>query len=144
MITIIFIAGLGAWPASVAVASEASSLQLRGYSQGIGWLWQNMLSGSVGIALPYIFTPDQGNSKGKIGFIFFGTSLLGALLSWLYVPEMRERSASDIDAMFEAKLDARKFGQWSSSRDGHESAMSQGELKQEATSSISPSPGGFI
>lgn len=35
---VVFAAGVGVWPASYAVASEASALRLRSKTQGIGWL----------------------------------------------------------------------------------------------------------
>ena len=68
--------------------------------------------GILGIVLPYIYKPNQGNSQGKIGFLFFGTSVIGAALAWLYVPEMKGRMASELDAMFHANVPARKFRQW--------------------------------
>lgn len=35
---VVFAAGIGVWPASYAVASEASALRLRSKTQGIGWI----------------------------------------------------------------------------------------------------------
>jgi hypothetical protein len=109
---VIFVSGLGVWPASVAVSSEASSLRLRGQTQAIGWVWQNLVSGGMGIVLPYIYTPNQGNSGELIGFLFFGLSFIGAMLAWLYVPEMKGRTPSEINAMFQEGVSTTGFKKW--------------------------------
>ena len=117
MTAIIVSAGLSVWPASYAVGSEASSLDLRGKAQGIGWLSMSALTALLGFALPYVFNPDAGNLKGKTGFIYAGASAMGSILSYFCVPEMKGRSAAEIDKMFDAKLPARGFGKWTSEED---------------------------
>ncbi|QDS72055.1 hypothetical protein FKW77_002654 [Venturia effusa] len=109
-VLIIFIAGLGVWPASVLIASQASSLRLRGKTQAIGWLVQGLNTGVFSIVLPYIYNPDAGNARGKTAFLFVGLCFISVLLTWLYVPEMKGRSAANIDALFERGVPARKWG----------------------------------
>jgi hypothetical protein len=110
MMLIIIVCGVGVWPASFAVAAETSSLQLRAKTQGMGWAVNAFSVAASGIALPYIFNPDAGNLRGKVGFTYVGTCLLGVLISWMLVPEMKGRSVADIDRMFELKLRTRDFG----------------------------------
>ncbi len=106
---VIFVCGCGAWPVSVVVASETSSLQLRGFSQSIGWLTQGIFSGILSIVLPYIFNTDQGDLRGKTGFIFAAMSAIGCLICWLYVPDMKGLTVEEIDERFEASRPARHF-----------------------------------
>ena len=44
--------------------------------------------------------------------MYTGFCALGAVIAWLWVPEMKDRTVADIDAMFEAKVPARKFRAW--------------------------------
>ncbi|KAF2112652.1 major facilitator superfamily domain-containing protein [Lophiotrema nucula] len=111
MLTII-VCGVGVWPASFAVAAETSSLQLRAKTQGIGWFVSAFTSAASGIALPYIFNPDEGNLRGKIGFTYVGSCLIGLAVSWYIVPEMKGRTIGEIDRMFELNLKTKEFKNW--------------------------------
>lgn len=116
-IFIIFTAGIGAWPASVLVSSQASSLRLRGKTQGLGWMAHGLSQGTFSIVLPYVYNPDAGNSKGKVGFLFMGLCIIAALITWLFVPEMAGLSPQAIDDKFEMGIGARKWelfgeGEW--------------------------------
>lgn len=108
MITIV-VCGMSVWPASFAVAAETSALQLRAKTQGVGWMISAFTSAVAGLVLPYIFNPDEGNLRGKVGFVYVGACLAGAVISWFLVPEMKGRSIGEIDRMFELNLPARKF-----------------------------------
>ncbi|KAF2200888.1 proton myo-inositol cotransporter [Delitschia confertaspora ATCC 74209] len=110
MMLVITICSLGVWPCSYALGSETSSLHLRAKSQGIGWFISSTSTAVWGVALPYIFNPDQGDLKAKTGFIFAATCAAAAVVSWCCVPEMKGRSAREIDRMFELGLGAREFG----------------------------------
>ncbi|KAH7065806.1 major facilitator superfamily domain-containing protein [Paraphoma chrysanthemicola] len=114
MLTII-VCGVGVWPASFAIAAETSSLQLRAKSQGIGWFVSALSSTAAGLALPYVFNPDEGNLRGKTGFTYAASCLIGAAISWYIIPEMKGRNVNDIDRMFEEGIPARKFKSWRSS-----------------------------
>ncbi|PHH90894.1 hypothetical protein CDD83_2313 [Cordyceps sp. RAO-2017] len=113
LMMVVVIAGLGVWPASYAIGSETSSLHLRAKSQGIGWLVSGLGAGFFGFVLPYVFNPDQGNLKAKTGFIYAGLCAIALVVSFFYVPEMKGRTALEIDRMFEQRLPARKFRAWS-------------------------------
>jgi hypothetical protein len=112
MMATIIVCGVGVWPASYAIAAEASSLQLRSKTQGIGWCISALTTTISGLALPYVFNPDRGNLRGKTGYTYALSCLLGTVISYLIVPEMKGRSVNEIDRMFEEKLSARKFKTW--------------------------------
>lgn len=112
MMLITVTVSLGAWPASYAIMGETSELRLRSKSQAAGGVLQQLTSVVMGLILPYIFSPDEGNLRGRTGFVYTGLCFLGALMVWLWVPEMKGRSALEIDHMFELKLPTRKFKTW--------------------------------
>jgi MFS transporter, SP family, general alpha glucoside:H+ symporter len=109
--------GLGSWPASFAVAGETSSLLLRAKTQGLNWFTNSLFSGSLSIVLPYIFNPDAGNLGARTGFVFFGSCLAGLVVGWLIIPDMRGRDHAEIQRMFDLKVPALSFGNWTESED---------------------------
>ena len=104
--------GASSWPASYAVAGEASALSLRAKAQGISWFFSAVATCISGICLPYIYNPDAGNLRAKTGFVYTGLCALGALVTWISVPEMKGRSPIEIDKMFEMKLATKEFAKW--------------------------------
>ena len=66
----------------------------------------------AGLVLPYVFNPDRGDLRGKTGFTYAASCILGAAVSWYLVPEMKGRSVAEINLMFEEKLVARNFKSW--------------------------------
>lgn len=113
LMLVVIVAGVGVWPASYVVSSETSSLHLRGRAQGLAWF---SVGGSVALfafVLPFIYNPDQGDLGGKTGFIFAVLSAVSWVLSFLCVPEMKGRTAAEIDKMFEMRLPTRAFRDWS-------------------------------
>jgi hypothetical protein len=69
-------------------------------------------NGIFGLVLPYIFNPDEGALRAKTGFVYTGFGLLALAATWYIVPEMKNRSATEIDRMFELHLPAREFKTW--------------------------------
>ncbi|KZM26880.1 uncharacterized protein EKO05_0011397 [Ascochyta rabiei] len=114
MMLTITVAGVSVWPASFAIAAETSSLQLRARTQGLGWCVSALATAVSGLALPYVFNPDEGNLRGKTGFTYLATCLAGAAVAWWLIPEMKGRSAAEIDRMFELRMSARQFKGWKS------------------------------
>ena len=112
MMLIISVCGLGVWPASFAVSAEAPSLQLRAKTQGIGWFCSALAATVAGLVLPFVFNPDKGNLRGKTGFTYAASCVIGAAVSWYLVPDMKGRSVAEIDLMFEEKLATREFKKW--------------------------------
>ncbi|KAJ0415174.1 general substrate transporter [Aspergillus carlsbadensis] len=101
LMLVITICGLSTWPASYAFSAEASSLKLRAKTQGIGWLVHCVAVGVLSLVLPYIFNPDEGALRAKTGFVYTELCILGLVLTWLLVPEMKDCTPLEIDRMFE-------------------------------------------
>ncbi|KAJ5384200.1 Major facilitator superfamily domain general substrate transporter [Penicillium concentricum] len=114
MMIITMVSGLGSWPASHVVAAEASSLQLRAKTQGIGWFTSGFGTAVFAIILPYIYNADQGNLKAKTGFVMAGFAAVAVIVVWLGIPEMKGRTAMEIDRMFSLRLRTRAFKGWNS------------------------------
>ncbi|KAH8651421.1 general substrate transporter [Xylariales sp. PMI_506] len=109
LIVIIIVCGLGVWPASFALAAEVSTFRLRALTQGIGWFASGLGVTVFGIALPYMFNTDAGDLRAKVGFVYAALCVLSAIASWWIVPEMKDRTPAEIDALFEAGVPARQF-----------------------------------
>ncbi|KAL3455832.1 MFS general substrate transporter [Aspergillus heterothallicus] len=107
---VITVCGLSTWPASYAIGAEASSLQLRAKTQGLGWLVNCFAAGSMGLVFPYIFNPDEGGLGAKTGFVCAGLCVLGFVGTWVVVPEMKDRAPGEIDRLFEEGARTRGFG----------------------------------
>lgn len=112
MMATIFVAGLSCWPASYVVSSETSSLHLRAKTQGVGWVTSTFWTCVFTVILPYIYNPDSGNLQGKTCFLFVGCCWIAAVLTWFYVPEMKGRTAVEIDQMFCRRIPTRGFKSW--------------------------------
>ncbi|KAJ5702008.1 hypothetical protein N7488_009556 [Penicillium malachiteum] len=52
------------------VASETSTLRLRAKTQSIGFCLQFLTTWAFGFSVPYMYTTDEGDLGGKVGFIF--------------------------------------------------------------------------
>ncbi len=117
MMLVVISAGVGAWPASFAVKVETSALRLRAKTQGAGEFVHNVASIVFNVILPYMYNPDAGYLRGKMGFVFGGICLFTAVVSWLVIPEMKGRSVLDIDHMFSLGLKARDFKKWRGNAD---------------------------
>lgn len=120
MMVIIVVCGMGCWPASYAIAGEASALNLRAKTQGIGVLIHNLFNIIFNLILPYIYNPDSGDLRAKTGFVYAGFTFVGLAGSWILIPEMKGRTVVDLDQMFELKLPAREFSRWKAEKIGDE------------------------
>ncbi|KAL4813463.1 general substrate transporter [Aspergillus spinulosporus] len=100
ILLVVTLTGLTIWPASYAFGAEASSLQLRAKTQGLGWLVNCLSNGILGIVLPYIFNDDEGALGAKTGFVYMGFCILSLAVAWRIVPEMKDKTAMEIDWIF--------------------------------------------
>jgi MFS family permease len=116
MMAVVVVCGLGAWPASYAVSGETSSLRLRAKTQGIGVLCYMLSNVVFNLVLPYVYNTDAGDLKGKTGFVYAGLCLLTFVVTWLIIPEMKDRTTLEVDAMFESGLPCRDFEKWAPER----------------------------
>lgn len=120
MMVIVVVCGLGCWPASYAIAGEASALSLRAKTQGIGVFVHNLFNIIFNLILPYIYNPDSGNLRAKTGFVYAGFCFIAFAGSYFLIPEMKGRSIVELDRMFEMKVPARGFRKWRDEQGGEE------------------------
>ncbi|KAH7126513.1 maltose permease MAL61 [Dactylonectria estremocensis] len=99
--------GVGsAWPV---VSAETSSMRLRTQSQAIAWVSNAFFSWLFNFFVPYLFDTDQADLGGKIGFFFSGLCCFGFLIIWFEIPEMKNRTYTELDELFANKVVTRKF-----------------------------------
>ncbi|KAF2451889.1 MFS general substrate transporter [Karstenula rhodostoma CBS 690.94] len=113
---IIIVCGLGCWPASYAIMGETSSLSLRSRSQALGSLSQSLTTILMNTVLPFLYNPDALHLGAKTGFVMTATAGAGAVLTYFFVPELKGRSALEIDHLFEKKVGSIGSTNW---RDTH-------------------------
>ncbi|KAM0229671.1 hypothetical protein ACHAP5_011581 [Fusarium lateritium] len=109
MMAVIVTCGLGAWPASYAVLGETSSLQLRSLTQALASIADKGVSIMLAVTMPLLYSRDSADLGAKTALPFAALSLIGTVLSFFFIPEMKGRSPIEIDQMFERGLSARKF-----------------------------------
>jgi hypothetical protein len=88
---------------------EASSTRLRSKTVGLTTVTQSLWGLIMNFAIPYAVNPDQGNLKGKVGFILGGTSLASTIWVYFCVPELKGLTFSEIDERFKRNIKTRAF-----------------------------------
>ena len=109
---VIVVCGVGCWPASYAIMGETSSVRLRSRSQALAALSNNLTTILMNAVLPYLYNPDAANLGAKTGFVYTGLAGVGALLTYFFVPELKGRSALEIDRLFAKGVGARGSSAW--------------------------------
>ncbi|RYP42129.1 hypothetical protein DL767_000494 [Monosporascus sp. MG133] len=95
-----------------AVLGEVSSTSLRAPTMALATATQAVMGIVMHFTIPYMMNPDEGNLKGKVGFIFGGLAIAASVWSWVYVPELKGRAFHEIDHMFQDKVPPRKMGSY--------------------------------
>jgi SP family general alpha glucoside:H+ symporter-like MFS transporter len=106
LIPLVFAPAVG--PA-MSIAGEISSTRLRAKSQSIGFMFNFFFSTVWNVVVPYMFNPNEGNLGGRMGWIFFTTSILAVVIIFFEFPETKDRTYAELDEMFLAKVSTRKF-----------------------------------
>ncbi|GAB7324362.1 hypothetical protein MBLNU13_g08313t1 [Cladosporium sp. NU13] len=117
MLLVVVAAGVGAWPASYAVASEASSYCVRAKTQGVGWFVYGLGTMVFGLVMPYLYNPDAADLGSYTAFVYCVLSGAGLIGTFFLIPEMKGRSPEEIDKMFAARVPTRSFSNWNNSGD---------------------------
>ncbi|KAF2250952.1 general substrate transporter [Trematosphaeria pertusa] len=109
--SVIYICGYNGMVATYAwlAGGEIPSQRLRSYTFGI--------AAAVGFAgawlatftAPYFINPDALNWGPEYGWIWGPSCLVTVVWIYFFLPEIKNRTLEEIDEMFEAKLQARKF-----------------------------------
>jgi MFS family permease len=92
------------------ILGEASSTVLRAKTISLATATQAICGLVMNFAIPYMVNPDKGNLKGKVGFIFGALAVVGAIGSWVYVPELKGKTFAEIDQLFAQEIPPRKMG----------------------------------
>lgn len=93
-----------------AILGEASNTALRAKTISLATATQAICGLVMNFAVPYMVNPDEGNLKGKVGFVFGGLAALGTIGSYVYVPELKGKTFDEIDRLFAGKVPPRRMG----------------------------------
>lgn len=104
-----FVYQLTAGPLCFVLNGEIPSTKLRSKTIAFATAAQAVVFIAATVALPYMLNPENGNLRGKTGFVFGAFSLV--LCAWAYfrLPETQNRSFEELDVMFHRKVPTRKF-----------------------------------
>ncbi|KAE9373956.1 general substrate transporter [Stipitochalara longipes BDJ] len=91
---------------------ETSSIQLKARTTALTTAVQALSAIVMSFAIPYMVNPDEGNLRGKVGFVFGGLGAIATLASFFYIPELKGRTFGEIDTMFLNRVPPRKMGSY--------------------------------
>lgn len=63
----------------------------------------------IAVITPQMLNPEAWNWKAKTGFFWAGFALAGLIWCWFDLPETKNKTFADLDALFENKIASRKF-----------------------------------
>lgn len=104
-----FIYQLSVDPVGFIVISEISATRLRTRTIAIATAVQALASIVFSIAMPYMLSSNEGNWRGKTGFLFGAISLLCYVWCFFRLPESKGRTFEELDILFEKRVPAREF-----------------------------------
>ncbi|KAH8761343.1 putative maltose permease [Hyaloscypha sp. PMI_1271] len=110
-ISVLYIMGYNGMVSSYAwlCGGEFPSQRLRSFTFGIAASVGFFGAWLTTFTAPYFINPDALNWGPKYGYIWAPSCIIGALWTYFYLPEVKNRTFEEIDEMFMAKLPARKF-----------------------------------
>ncbi|KAL3456929.1 general substrate transporter [Aspergillus heterothallicus] len=109
IVVVNFFFGLGVGSVYPVISGATSTLRLRAKAQSIGFFAQFLFSWVFTYAVPYMYSTDEANLGGKVGFIFGGLSALAFAVLFVEVPEIRGRTVEELDWLFERRIPTRGF-----------------------------------
>ena len=90
--------------------TEISSAKLRDKTIAISTALNALINVACAVGIPYAINPDQGNLRGKLAFVFLGTTIPCLVWCFLALPETQGRTFEEIDIVFQKKVPTKKFG----------------------------------
>ncbi|ODV95718.1 hypothetical protein PACTADRAFT_76152 [Pachysolen tannophilus NRRL Y-2460] len=105
------------WQASIGpvlyvLLGEIPSTKLRGKTIAFATAMQSVTALVFTIIMPYMLDTDEGNLRGKAGFIFAGISLVCIAWCFIRLPETKDRTFDEIDIMFHRGVHSRDFSKY--------------------------------
>lgn len=91
---------------------ETSTPSLRGHTTALATATQSVMGIAMNVAIPYMINPDEGNLRGKLGFVFGGLAAIATFVCFFYVPELSGKSFDQINTLFERKISPRRMGSY--------------------------------
>lgn len=96
-------------PLCFVIISETSSAKLRGKTIAVSTCINALINVACAVGIPYALNPDQGNLRGKLAFVFFGTTVPCLVWCFLALPEMKGRTFDEIDLLFQRRVATKEF-----------------------------------
>ncbi|KAL4897114.1 general substrate transporter [Aspergillus ambiguus] len=112
MLVCTFIYDISLGPFCYVLLAEVSSARLRGLTIALSTVSCFVWSVVFAVVIPYAMNEDQGDWRGKIGFLFSGLAFLSAVYCYWCLPETQGRTFEELDILFEQKVPSRRFGRY--------------------------------
>ncbi|KAI9368654.1 general substrate transporter [Aspergillus egyptiacus] len=112
MLLCTFVYDISLGPFCYVLLAEVSSARLRGFTIALATVACFIWSVVFAVIIPYAMNEDQGNWRGKMGFLFSGTAALCTVYCFFCLPETRGRTFEELDILFERGVPSRKFEQY--------------------------------
>ena len=107
-----FIYDITIGPFCFVLLAEVSSAKLRSMTIALATVSCHIVSIVFSVAIPYAINEDEGNWRGKLGFLLAGLSVLCTAYCFFFLPETKGRTFEELDIMFERRISSRKFGEY--------------------------------
>ncbi|KAF4120830.1 Sugar (and other) transporter [Geosmithia morbida] len=104
-----FFYNVGVGSTVYAIAGEVPTSLLRPKTLAVAISISSAFNTFWSFVSPYMFNPDYGNLKAKIGFVFGAIMFLFIILGFFFVPETRLRSYAELDELFINRVPTRQF-----------------------------------
>jgi hypothetical protein len=97
-------------PLCYVLLTEVPSTRLRGLTIALSTVSVQVISIIFAVAIPYAMNTDEGDWRGKVGFVFAGLGGLCTVWCFFCLPETRGRTFGELDVLFEGGVGSRGFG----------------------------------
>ncbi|RSH80198.1 hypothetical protein EHS25_007208 [Saitozyma podzolica] len=103
----VFETGIG--PVAYALNGELGSAKLRSKTIGWGTCVNSFWIGVLVVIMPYLLNPNEADLKGKVGWIFAGSGVIGTVWAYCFIPETAGRNVDELDELFNRRIPPRTF-----------------------------------
>ena len=105
--TLVYNSSVG--PLCYCIVAEMPSVKLRTKTLIIARNAYNVAGIVIAVITPQMLNPEAWNWKAKTGFFWAGFALAGLIWCWFDLPETKNKTFADLDALFENRIASRKF-----------------------------------
>ncbi|KAG5764966.1 hypothetical protein H9Q72_006965 [Fusarium xylarioides] len=95
--------------AATALNGEISSQRLRHHTAGFAMASTCVVGVVMGVVVPYMVNVNEWNWGLKTSFFFTGLGFPFVVSIWFLIPEVKNRSAAELDELFERKIKPWRF-----------------------------------